>query len=262
MNISKKEIDALVKCAENVNYFSKYVQIITAKGRSKFKPYSYQRKLLKKIMDSYNSPQEEKHNNIIVAPRQIGKTTLLAIYALWFALFKPDKFIAIMSFKHAASKEILMRIKDIYNTLPDFLKLQPKINNVEMLGFVNGSKIFAAPFKSNSIKGRSIDLLIFDEAAFTNDNDFKDFLWSVFPTQAARPDAQMIMCSTPHGTEHGFYEIWKKSLAGQNSFIPTKLKWNCVPYRTAEWKKKKMLEYGEMFFKQELDAEFITSKSL
>ena len=31
MNISKKEIDALVKCAENVNYFSKYVQIITAK---------------------------------------------------------------------------------------------------------------------------------------------------------------------------------------------------------------------------------------
>jgi hypothetical protein len=105
-------------------------------------------------------------------------------------------------------------------------------------------------------------LLIFDEVAFTNDRDFDDFLWSVFPTQASRPNAQMIMCSTPHGTEHGFYTIWKKSLAGQNSFVPTKLKWNCVPYRTAEWKKKKMLEYGEAFFKQELDAEFITSKNL
>ena len=36
-----------------------------------------------------------------------------------------------------------------------------------------------------------MDLILFDEAAFTRDSDFDEFIYSVFPTQAARVDSQM-----------------------------------------------------------------------
>lgn len=254
--MNKKELDALLKCAKNINYFCKYVQINTVKGRVKFKPYSFQKKLLKKFTDTYNAPADERHNNIVIGPRQIGKTTLLAIYVIWFALFKPNKYIGIMSYKHDMAKEILYRVKDIYNTLPEFMKIAPRENNSSCLRFVNGSMIMTSAFKVNSIHGRSFDLLVFDETAFTNPADFDDFAKSVFPTQACRPNSQMIMISTPCKTGHAFHKLWKMAVENKNSFVPTKLRWNCIPYRNGEWRERMIKEYGIEFFRQEFAAEF------
>ena len=262
MHTGKSEINRLLKCAKNINYFCKYVQIDTAKGRTKFKPYSFQKKLLKKFMDTYNAPAGERHNNIVVGPRQIGKTTLLAIYVIWFALFKPNKYIGIMSYKHDMAKEILYKIKDIYNTLPEFMKIAPRENNSSCLRFVNGSMIMTSAFKANSIRGRALDLLIFDEGAFTNPADFDDFLKSVFPTQSCRPNSQMIMISSPGGTGHGFYGLWKKAVENKNSFVPSKLRWNCIPYRNGEWSERMIKEYGIEFFRQEFETEFTDTNRL
>ena len=105
-----------------------------------------------------------------------------------------------------------------------------------------------------------MDLLIIDEAAFIRKSDFDDFLMSVFPTQASRPDAQMILISTPHSIDHGFYEIWKRSIKKQNSFIPSKIRWDCAPGRDDEWKERTIRDYGQAFFEQEYACEFIGSK--
>ena len=254
MNI--KEINILKKCSKNVLQFSRFVKILTNHGLDDFRPYSFQKKLLDKFSDGLKPKSIGRRNHIVIAPRQCGKTTIIAIYALWYMIFNPDKSVAIMGYKLDAAKEILYKIREIYCNLPEFIKPAAIINNNKILKFENNSYIIAVACSSNAIKGRAIDLLILDEAAFIRKSDFDNFLMSVFPVQASRPDTQMILISIPNSIHHGFYEIWKKAINGKNSFVPSKIRWNCVPYRNEEWKEQMIRYYGPAFFEREYAVEF------
>ena len=258
MNI--KETNILKKCSKNVLQFSHFVKILTDHGLDNFKPYSFQKKLLKKFSDGLKPESAGRRNHIVIAPRQSGKTTIIAIYALWYIIFNPDKVVAITSHKLEATKEILHRIREMYCNLPEFIKPVATINNNETLKLENHSYIIAASSSWRSVRGRTVDLLVVDEAAFMRKSDFDEFLMSVFPTQAGRPNAQMILISTPHGIDHGFYDIWKRARKEQNSFIPSKIRWNCTPGRDDEWKERMIRNYGQAFFDQEYAVEFIGSK--
>lgn len=258
MNI--KEINILKKCAKNVLQFSRFVKILTDHGLDDFRPYSFQKKLLDKFSDGLKPESAGRRNHIVIAPRQCGKTTIIAIYALWYMIFNPDKSVAIMSYKLDAAKEILYRIREIYCNLPEFIKPTATINNNKILKFENNSYIIAVACSGNAIRGRSIDLLIADEAAFIRKPDFDSFLMSIFPTQVGRRNAQMILISTPNSIHHGFCEIWKKAIDGKNSFVPSKIRWDCTPGRDDEWKERMIRYYGQAFFEQEYAVEFIGSK--
>jgi len=65
------------------------------------------------------------------------------------------------------------------------------------------------------------------------------FMQSVFPTQAAKKDAMMMLISTPKGMNH-FYDIWTKAVAGKNSFIPCKVQWYEVEGRDEKWLQKQI----------------------
>ena len=254
MNI--KEINILKKCSKNVLQFSRFVKILTDHGLDDFRPYSFQKKLLKKFSDGLKPESIGRRNHIVIASRQCGKTTIIAIYALWYMIFNPDKSVAIMSHKLDAAKEILYKIKEIYCNLPEFIKPAATINNNKILKFENNSYIIAVACSSNAIKGRAVDLLIADEAAFIRKPDFDDLLKSVFPTQVSRRNAQMILISTPNSIHQGFYEIWKRAINGKNSFVPSKIRLNCVPYRNEEWKEQMIRDYGAAFFEREYAVEF------
>ena len=66
----------------------------------------------------------------------------------------------------------------------------------------NETKIFTGASSSSSVRGKSIDLLLVDEFAFIDDNMAEKFMQSVFPTQAAKKDAMMLLISTPKGMNH------------------------------------------------------------
>ena len=174
MNI--KEINILKKCSKNVLQFSRFVKILTNHGLDDFRPYSFQKKLLDKFSDGLKPKSIGRRNHIVIAPRQCGKTTIIAIYALWYMIFNPDKSVAIMSYKLDAAKEILYKIREIYCNLPEFIKPTATINNNKILKFENNSYIIAVACSGKAIKGRSIDLLIADEAAFIRKPDFDSFL--------------------------------------------------------------------------------------
>ena len=257
MNI--KEINILKKCSKNILQFSRYTKILTDHGFDTFKPYSFQKKLLKKFSDGLKPESAGRRNQIVLAPRQCGKTTIIAIYILWYMIFNTDKNIALVTSKVDMGIEILARIKEMYAMLPDFIKPTVIKNTKEIFKFENRTAVLVISSHSNSIHGRSIDLMVIDEAAHITKSAFEDFIRSVFPTQASRPDAQMIMISTPHGVDHQFYNIWTRALEERNSFIPTKIKWNCAPGRDNEWKERIIRNYGQAFFEQEYACEFIGS---
>jgi hypothetical protein len=144
----------------------------------------------------------------------------------------------------------------MHDSLPDFLKMNTIKNNKSTMVFENGSRIFIGNSKADCVKGKAVDLMILDEAAFFGKKDFEDFLMSIFPTQASRWHAQMIMISTP-AMINDFHTIWKKAKEGISSFIASKIRWDCLPDRTPEWKERMIRDWGQEFFDREYAVKFI-----
>ena len=107
-----KELQA---CYKDVNYFIKYVKIVNPdEGVIEFEPYDYQSQLLNKF--------QEHRFNVGLLSRQSGKTTVVSVYALWYAIFHENKVVGVVSNKEASAKMILSRLKDMYERLPFWLK--------------------------------------------------------------------------------------------------------------------------------------------
>ena len=88
-NWTETEIKEYAKCMKSPIYFiEKYAKIISLdKGLVEFKLYPYQKKMFEQF--------EENRFNVVLACRQSGKSISACGYLLWFALFQPEKSIAI-----------------------------------------------------------------------------------------------------------------------------------------------------------------------
>ena len=246
VEMTEEEIKEYLKCKQSIFHFAKYFTIIGPAGEEKMKLRDYQEKIVKVICAKI----PEKNNRIIMMGRQTGKTTIATLYILWYALFHKSKTIAVLANKASQAEEILLRIKNAYTELPMWLQQGlVKWNNGEIT-MENKTKIFCGASSSSSVRGKSIDLLLVDEFAFIDDNMATKFMQSVFPTQAAKKDAMMMLISTPKGMNH-FYDIWTKAVAGKNSFIPCKVQWYEVEGRDEKWLQKQIQDNGEMFVRQE-----------
>src|SRR6478609_4994592 len=83
----------LKRCKEDIFYFAEnYFSIINLDtGRQKIQLYDAQRNAIQKIVDN--------RRTIICASRQVGKTTLVTVICLWYAIFTKDFTIAILANK-------------------------------------------------------------------------------------------------------------------------------------------------------------------
>lgn len=87
-------------------------------------------------------------------------TTVVSSYALWYAIFRPKRFIGIVSNKLSSAKDILSRIKNIYELLPDWLKPGVTEYNKHSITFENKTVIQVAATSPSSFRGRTIHVLI------------------------------------------------------------------------------------------------------
>lgn len=82
-------------------------------------------------------------------------------YLFWFAIFHEDKTILITSNKHKNAKDMISRIKYMYEKLPDFLK--PGVTddgwNVYNLMFETGSRIISDATSENTGRGGAFSIL-------------------------------------------------------------------------------------------------------
>lgn len=239
---------------DNPAEFLKYCKIYSDRGLIQFRPYAWQKRKITQFVQTLHT---KKPNHLIVAPRQVGKTALIAAYALWYALFRPDKRIVLFSYKLAAAEEILRRIREMHAMLPKCLQRDTKVCNKDMIQFDNNTRIGISNYNANCVRGMSIDLAILDEAAFAKDSTFSDFIKSVFPIQCGRKDAQMIIVSTPSKIKSEFYMLYSHLLSNDSSFNVEHLKWNCISSRDAKWKKQMQHYHDTATFRSEFLAEFV-----
>lgn len=187
-------------------------------------------------------------------------TTLATIIILHEVIFNSDKNFFILANKEATSKEVLERIKLAFMYLPDHIKPGVEIWDKTNIKFDNRSKVYAATTSSDSIRGKTGSIYV-DECGFITGNpSFSDFFNSTFPVLSSGKTSKAILTSTPNGLNH-WYKMWNDAVHGESEFFPIEMKWDDIPGRDEEWKKKTIGTIGIESWLQEFEGEFMGSSN-
>jgi len=239
-----------VKCASDPSHFMRkycYIQNPT-RGRVLFNLYPFQSKVLTLWKDNPYS--------IILKSRQLGISTLVAGYSLWLMLFHKDKNVLCIATKQETAKNMVTKVKFMYDNLPSWLKIPADEKNKLTLRLNNGSQVKAVSAASDSGRSEAVSMLIIDEAAFI---DGIDEIWAS-AQQTLATGGGAIVLSTPYGVGNWFHKTWVRAEAQENEFLPIRLPWYVHPERDEEWRKRQDELLGDpKLAAQECDCDFNTS---
>lgn len=236
------------KCMVDPVYFVEhYCKVISLdEGIVNFKLYPYQRKMFQQF--------QENRFNVVLACRQSGKSISACAYLLWYALFNPEKTVAILANKGQTAGEMLSRITLMLENIPFFIQPGSKAVNKRSLEFSNNSRIIASATSGNSIRGMSVNLLYLDEFAFVE--RASEFYTSTYPVVSAGKDTKVIVTSTANGIGNQFHKIWEGAVQGINEFSSFRVDWWDVPGRDDEWKQQTIANTSQLQFDQEFGNTF------
>lgn len=102
-----------------------------------------------------NSFQQSYYSNGILS----HNTATAALYLLWYAMFNPDSFILVTSYKMDAVVEVLDRIRYAYETCPDHIRCGATTYSFKRIVFDNNSSIVGQTMTENTGRGMAISLL-------------------------------------------------------------------------------------------------------
>tara|TARA_R100000541_G_scaffold23331_1_gene33145 strand:- start:827 stop:2401 length:1575 start_codon:yes stop_codon:yes gene_type:complete len=239
-----------LKCAKDpVHFMRKYCYIQhPQRGRIQFNLFPFQEKVLKLLRDNPYS--------IILKSRQLGISTLSAGLSLWIMTFHKDKNVLCIATKQETAKNMVTKVKFMYENLPSWLRIDAAENNKLNLRLKNGSQIKATSASSDAGRSEAVSLLLIDEAAFI---DNIGEIWAS-AQQTLATGGGCIALSTPYGTGNWFHQTWTRAEAGENDFVPIKLPWFVHPERDEVWRKRQDELLGDpRMAAQECDCDFSTS---
>ena len=176
-------------------------------GYLSYKLFDYQKPLYDALIRAIENPECLKY--VLNCARRYGKTTILILIALEFALQNPGSQIRFAAPTQKALKKIILPIfRMLTADCPRSLK--PKWHSQDgMYVFANGSEIHLAGTdggNAENLRGTSSDLNIVDEAGFCDDLDY--ILKDILTPQTLTTGGKTLLASTPPRTPaHDFYEI-------------------------------------------------------
>jgi hypothetical protein len=211
-------------------------------------------------------------------------TTLMTVVCLWYTLFFKTYSVAILANKEAQAKEILERIKNAYEEIPEWLKSGVTDFTKEHIKFTNKSQIFVSTTSVDAIRGKSVNLLFLDEFAHVRDEIADDFFKAIMPTISSSKTSKLVIVSTPKGITNRFYTLFSSAeLNERKRLMPTfdaetgeeivksvgdydakgwayfRIYWWQLPGRDEAWKQEQLMliNHDMELWKQEYDIEFL-----
>jgi len=203
-----------------------------------YKPYKYQQEF----------HLDGSRFRCIAGGRRVGKTKMCVQELIKHALEKPNQlaFWVAPTFRDAREvgfEEFLTHVEALAPAIANLHSTQLKVT------FTNGSKIyFKGSDNPDSLRGRGLTLVIFDEAAFC-----KDGVWQtiVRPALSDRK-GRAVLISTPNGF-NWFKDIYESDVWSRYHWSTDK-----NPLITKEELESVKREISEIDFNQEYLAQFIT----
>lgn len=247
-DFTEHQVVEYAKCLKDPGYFaSNYCKIIHVdRGLVPFELYPYQENMFAHFTDNRFS--------IVLACRQSGKSISSVAYLLWYAIFHPEKVIAILANKGATAQEMLGRVTLMLENLPFFLQPGCKALNKRSIEFSNNSRIVSAATSGSSIRGFSVNLLYLDEFAFVE--NAAEFYTSTYPVISSGTETKVIITSTANGIGNQFHKIWEGAVQEVNDFKSFRVDWWDVPGRDDKWKQQTISNTSQLQFDQEFGNTF------
>lgn len=198
-----------------------------------------------------------KYKYIIVnGSRQTGKSSLLSIMSLYWALGEAKQTLMVVSPTDAMVRKLQ---KDILNIIGDNKKIlvtkhKAQSGDAETV-FINGSVIlFRSAASEDSLRGYSLTHLLLDECAF-----IKETTWTTIlaPTLIVR-GKKVLFCSTPKGANF-FKKLYHRGLAKESGYKSFFLNWKNNPYADTAFIQEQERILPSEIYRQEYEGEFIDS---
>lgn len=186
---------------------------------------------------------------IACTSRQVGKSTVAALRALYLALRYPRSLIIMIGPVGSQAGEILEKAREFAADL-GFPVRGDGINR-QSLRLPNGSRLVARPAISRTSRGYSqARLIIVDEAAFVPDGIFR----AITPSLGISRGSLWVL-STPHGQAGEFARFWHDPDSG---FARFRITADQCPRFTPEFLAAERTLHGELSYAQEYLCQFVS----
>jgi hypothetical protein len=178
--------------------------------------------------------------------RQAGKSTTIAVMALYEILYNAFTQVLILSRSHRQSKELLRVLADFHSRLGAPIVYR---RTAQELTLSNYSRVISLPCKEETVRGyANIGLLIIDEAARVPED-----LYRAVRPMLAVSSGRLICLSTPQGKRGFFYKAWAE---GGDDWHRVQVPAALVPRIKPEFLAEERRALGESSYRQEYCCSF------
>lgn len=186
---------------------------------------------------------------ILLTSRQVGKSTIAALRALYIAVHQPKSLIFMVAPIETQAGEILQKLKEFAEQLG--FPLRGDGNNPRSLLLPNGSRVVARSSIARSVRGFSkASLVIVDEAAFVSTAAYR----ALSPILAVS-QGHLWALSTPYGHNNMFAQIWHDP---DNGWARFQIRASECPRLSPEFLAAELRLHGDLSFAQEYDCQFVS----
>ncbi len=190
---------------------------------------------------------------VLACGRQVGKSTGTAVKGTHHARYNPDSLTLMISPSDRQSGELFRTTRQMVHEAG--IPVRADDDNKRSMTLVNGARLIALPSNAATVRGfAAATMVIVDEAAFATD----DILAAITPMMATTSSkAKLILLSSPNGRAGFFFEAYQRAKTAKNWsrwHVPST---EC-PRITPEFLAEQRASLGEIMFKQEYLAEFVT----
>ncbi len=186
---------------------------------------------------------------ILLTSRQVGKSTIAALRALYIAVHQPKTLIFMVAPIETQAGEILQKLKEFAEQLG--FPLRGDGNNPRSLLLPNGSRVVARSSIARSVRGFSkASLIIVDEAAFVSTAAYR----ALSPILAVS-QGHLWALSTPYGHNNMFAQIWHDP---DNGWARFQIRASECPRLTPEFLAAELRLHGDLSYAQEYDCQFVS----
>ncbi len=183
--------------------------------------------------------------------RQWGKSTTVAVLAIWKAYHYPGSLTIVAAPSGRQSSEFVRKARGFLR----MLGIRPRgdgDNEISLL-FPNGSRIVGLPVGADTTRGFSgVALLLIDEAARVPDEVYT----ALRPMIATNANAAVWMMSTPNGRQGFFYEEWTRPASDWVHIEAPATRCPRIPAAFLEEERRTMLDQA---FRSEYLCEFVAA---
>lgn len=220
------EIYNLSNITNDYDFFINFIEKKLISNGEKLVLRDYQKEII-------NNFKSDKFSTVLVS-RQMGLYLTIALYIINYVITKKDKTILLVTNKKINSTELINKIKEIYYSLPFYLKPGViKWNDLSLL-FDNGCYIKSCTYKNLEI-GYRPDLIIYNDVLHLSDNVFYEKIESILPIFTSITNSKVILTNTGIPYDNNAYYKYFTDNGNDNIFKKYKYDYTLILNRDEKW---------------------------